>query len=230
MRDAHRSTSSHKRSCHLRGACCAPPPARCAIADAAALRSTIYLLVIGTLAVTGIPSAGPDVHPPMWRRDVWAALWVVRLSRASSACCSARKPALTPATAAMTDRLLPRRAGARWACVCERTCYACASQTAVVPLMLCIVNGLCRRRSRCWRCTSSAPSTGACCSMPRLRALNATQPDALFAQLRRRRGGAALPGRAGHAGRAAAPPLHARHFHHGRGEAPLSCAAGLRRV
>lgn len=38
--------------------------------------STIYLLIIGTLAVTGIPSAGGNVEPPAWKRDVWAALWV----------------------------------------------------------------------------------------------------------------------------------------------------------
>jgi hypothetical protein len=128
-RDAHRSTPSHKRSCYIRGACCAPP-VRCALADAAALRSTIYLLVIGTLAVTGIPSAGPDIHPPMWRRDVWAALWVVRLSRATQ-CVLLCAQALTRATAAVTDRLLPRRTGARWACICERTRYACCT-----PLML----------------------------------------------------------------------------------------------
>lgn len=39
-------------------------------------RSTIYLLIIGTLAVTGIPSAGGDVEPPKWKRDLWAAIWV----------------------------------------------------------------------------------------------------------------------------------------------------------
>ena len=40
------------------------------------MRSTIYLLIIGTLAVTGIPSAGGNVEPPSWKRDVWAAVWV----------------------------------------------------------------------------------------------------------------------------------------------------------
>ena len=38
--------------------------------------STIYLLIIGTLAVTGIPSAGSSVKPSSWKRDVWAAVWV----------------------------------------------------------------------------------------------------------------------------------------------------------
>ena len=38
--------------------------------------STIYLLIIGTLAVTGIPSAGGNVEPPSWKRDVWAGVWV----------------------------------------------------------------------------------------------------------------------------------------------------------
>jgi hypothetical protein len=42
----------------------------------AVARSTIYLLIIGTLAVTGIPSAGESVHPPAWKRDMWAAIWV----------------------------------------------------------------------------------------------------------------------------------------------------------
>lgn len=39
-------------------------------------RSTIYLLIIGTLAVTGIPSAGGAVEPAAWKRDVWAVYWV----------------------------------------------------------------------------------------------------------------------------------------------------------
>ena len=34
------------------------------------------MLIIGTLAVTGIPSAGGNVEPPSWKRDVWAAVWV----------------------------------------------------------------------------------------------------------------------------------------------------------
>ena len=32
--------------------------------------STIYLLIIGSFAVAGIPSAGSDPLPPKWRRDV----------------------------------------------------------------------------------------------------------------------------------------------------------------
>ena len=40
--------------------------------------STIYVLIIGTYAVTGIPSAGSDHLPRMWRRDVWAVFWAVR--------------------------------------------------------------------------------------------------------------------------------------------------------
>ena len=44
--------------------------------DDAAARSTIYLLIIGTFAVAGIPSAGGTVEPASWKRDVWAAIWV----------------------------------------------------------------------------------------------------------------------------------------------------------
>ncbi len=44
-------------------------------------RSTIYLLVIGTIAVQGIISAGSAVEPPASQRDVFAAIWVVRARR-----------------------------------------------------------------------------------------------------------------------------------------------------
>jgi hypothetical protein len=62
-------------------------------------RSTIYLLIVGTLAVAGIPSAGPVVHPARWQRDVWAGLWVVRraLGAVLAACalhCTALRAAL----------------------------------------------------------------------------------------------------------------------------------------